>query len=148
MFTLFSVLANLASLMTTMNRRQNLPINASPWYPHSNSFAAEATFFENSDIPRFQTRATKHNAAFDLQCAVQCPNLLDGLVTRWWKPVHAVHDHDNRQGAGAHARDDFADLICVDAQTVEGGGLAKFDVRLGRKVRRVRGWRVVSQQCE
>jgi hypothetical protein len=74
--------------------------------------------------------------------------LLDRLAAGRREPIHRVHNNDDSEGPGAHARDNLADLIGVDAQPVEGGGLAELDVALGAQIRRVRRRRVAAQERE
>lgn len=134
--------------ITTLPARKDLPINTAPRYANSDPLAAKPVLGKYLEIPRFQPSTPQHNPALELQCFVQCANLLHCLLPCRREPVHAVHDHDDGQRGRTHARDNLADFVGVDAQTVECVGLAELDVALGGEIGGVRCRRVVAQEGE
>lgn len=98
---------------------------------------AEPVLPERPDVPGIQASRAQEHAAAELEGAVDRLDLRVGFGARRREPIHAVHQHGDREGAGLHTGEDFRELVRVDAQAVEGVGLGELDVRFRREVARV-----------
>ena len=71
---------------------QNTPINTSPRHPSPNPPGRKPILFENSRVPRFETRGAHEDFAAGLEGAVESADLGEGVGVLGVEPVHAVHD--------------------------------------------------------
>lgn len=127
-------------------QKKSIPINARPRHPNRDPPTRKPTLLKHLNIPRLQPRRAQQNPSLDLKRAVQRADLLERLVARRREPIHAIHNDDDGQRRGAHAGNDLADLVGVDAQARKRVRLAEPQVRFRRQVRRVRRRGVAAQQ--
>ncbi|KAA8575154.1 hypothetical protein EYC84_004359 [Monilinia fructicola] len=106
----------------------------------------ESQLLKRAHVPRLQGRAPQQHPPPHLQRPIQPSDLPCRRLPARLKPIHAIHQHRDRQRARRHPPHHLVHLIRVDAQPVKGAPPPELPVRPRPQILRVAGARVAPLQ--